>query len=396
MPDFRQFISLDRIRAIALPISGSLTTMAGGAIAPVLPDLMQQLNIDLAYGGTLASFHCLTLALFSPILGLLADRVGPLRVLLPALVSYGIFGMLGAWMPGFVPLLVTRGLLGISCAGVAASCLGIIGRLYEGEARTRMLGFTTAVLTITGIVYPVLGGFVGNTNWRYAFYLYAVSFPLAILGQFVFGKPGLVKKAATEDNLGKRLKEELSNLGTLRLLLTLGLSSIAMYSVVIYAPIYLDKALGLSPKLNGMVLASRALGAAFVSAFAAKPLAKFIGLDRSTALGFGLMAVTLAPIPWIGQLWGVLVAAAIFGLGFGLVLPNLYNALSNRAPFELRSSILAVGTGVSFLGQFASPVVLGVVLKIWGLTAVFYAASVLTMAAGCLLFAPLPQKQTNG
>ncbi|OAB59522.1 MFS transporter [Phormidium willei BDU 130791] len=394
MTDWGQPLSRETLRLPIVLCAGSLTTMAGGAIAPVLPDLMQELNIDLAWGGTLASFHCLTLALFSPLLGLLADKIGPSRVLFPAMTFYGIFGVIGAWMPNFWSLLLVRGLLGIACGGLAASCLGVLGRLYEGEARTRMLGFATAVLTLTGIIYPLLGGLAGNSHWQYAFYLNGLAFPLALLGIYAFDSQSLAAKSSESQGLGGKLTRALSRLPTARLLLTMGLSSIAMYAVVIYAPIYLDQALGLTPKLNGLVLAARAIGAALISAFGAKPLAKAMGLNRSTALGFGVMAATLAPIPWITNLGGVLVAAAIFGLGFGLVLPNLYNALANISPFELRASILAVGTGISFLGQFASPVVLGVVLNIWGLASVFYAASLLTIAAGLLLFAPLPQQSS--
>ncbi|MDC0833110.1 MFS transporter [Leptolyngbya valderiana BDU 20041] len=368
---------------------GSLTTMSGGVIAPVLPDVMAQLEIDVALGGVLGSFHCLTLALFSPLLGLLADRFGPSRVLIPSLLFYGVFGVAGAWMTGFWSLLATRGLLGVACGGLAASCLGVLGRMYEGEARTRILGVATAVLTLTGIVYPLLGGVAGNENWRYAFYLNGIAFPLTIWAIYVFGGKVLSPKPQASRPLGGQLFDLLLRPRTMRLLLTMGLSSIAMYAVVIYAPIYLDRVLGLSPSLNGLVLAARALGAAAISAFGAKPLAKLIGLDRSTALGFGLMAVTLASIPWIDDFWGTIVAATIFGVGFGLVLPNLYNALANVSPFELKSSVLAVGTGVSFLGQFASPIILGVVLDRSSLEIVFYTAAVLTVSASFLLFAPV-------
>ncbi|MGC9505654.1 MFS transporter [Baaleninema sp.] len=370
-------------------VAGSLTTMSGGVIAPVLPEVMGQLHIDLALGGVLGSFHCLTLALFSPLLGLLADRFGLSRVLVPSLLFYGIFGVVGAWMTGFWSLLATRALLGIACGGLAASCLGVLGRMYDGEARTRILGLATAVLTLTGIVYPLLGGLAGNQNWQYAFYLNGVAFPLTIWAFYVFSGKTLAPSQEAATPQRGQLFGLLSRLKTLRLLLTMGLASVAMYAVVIYAPIYLDRLLGLSPSLNGVVLAFRAIGAAAISAFGAKPLAKLIGLDRSTALGFGLMAVTLASIPWIDVFWGTLIAAAIFGVGFGLVLPNLYNALANVAPFELKSSILALGTGMSFLGQFASPVILGVVLDRFGLEVVFYAAAILTICASFLLFAPV-------
>ncbi|HAX88867.1 MAG TPA: MFS transporter, partial [Cyanobacteria bacterium UBA11370] len=49
--------------------------------------------------------------------------------------------------------------------------------------------------------------------------------------------------------------------------------------------------------VNGIVLASRAIGAAIISAFGAKWLAKRLGAAPATAIGFGLMALTLTTIP---------------------------------------------------------------------------------------------------
>ena len=140
--------------------------------------------------------------------------------------------------------------------------------------------------------------------------------------------------------------------------------------------------------MNGIVLASRAVGAAIISAFGAKWLAEKIGAAPATAFGFGLMAATLITIPVLHQLSWILLTAVFFGVGFGLVLPTLYSTLANLAPSDLRSSVLAAGTGAGFLGQFLSPIFLGPVLGWGGLEGVFYAAAVVAMLAGLLLFAP--------
>jgi MFS family permease len=159
-----------------------------------------------------------------------------------------------------------------------------------------------------------------------------------------------------------------------------------MYSVIVYAPLYLKQTFGIGAQLNGVVLAARALGAAIISAFGAKFIADKLGSAGATGLGFGLMALTLITIPSIAQFPLILIAAIFFGVGFGLVLPNLYNDLANLAPVELRSSILAAGTGAGFLGQFLSPIVLGPILLISTLESVFYAAALVSLGCGLLLF----------
>jgi MFS transporter, ACDE family, multidrug resistance protein len=75
----------------------------------------------------------------------------------------------------------------------------------------------------------------------------------------------------------------------------------------------------------------------------------------------------------------------IFGVGLGIVVPSLYNLLSNLAPSEYQSSILAAGTGANFLGQFLCPSLFGLVLSHQGLVGVFYVAASLPLMLGVLM-----------
>jgi predicted MFS family arabinose efflux permease len=374
-------------RLLVLLVAGSLTTMAGGVVAPILPEIVQQLHLDPALAGNLVSMHCLTIALFSPPLGILADRVGRLRVLVPSLILYAVFGVAGAFMQSFWPLLVTRGLLGAASGGIAAAGLGLIGNMYEAEERSQALGLATSTLTIAGIAFPLIGGWVGATHWQFAFYLYGLGLPLAGVAALTLREKQQIRKPKAKES-GIKLRTVLGNHFTLQLLLTLSLTSIAMYAVVIYAPLYLKQTIGAGTVVNGIVLASRAVGAAAISAFGAKRLAQTLGAAQATATGFGLMALTLITIPLLHQLSWILLTAVFFGVGFGIVLPTLYSALANLAPSNLKSSVLAAGTGAGFLGQFLSPVLLGPVLGYGGLEGVFYAAAIVALGAGLLLFVP--------
>ena len=375
-------------RLLVLLVAGSLTTMAGGVVAPILPEMVQQLHLDPAFAGNLVSMHCLTIALFSPPLGILADKVGRLRVLVPSLILYALFGMAGALLHTLGPLLVVRGLLGAASGGIAAASLGLLGSMYEGETRSQALGYATSTLTITGIAFPLLGGWVGSTHWQFAFFLYGLGLPLALLAALVLKDKQQIKAKPIAKDSSSKLRDVLGHPYTLRLLLTLSLASVAMYAVVIYAPLYLKVTIGAGAALNGIVLASRAIGAAIISAFGAKWLAKTLGAAQATAVGFGLMALTLMTIPLLHQISWIVLAAVFFGAGFGIVLPTLYSTLASLAPSDLRSSVLAAGTGAGFLGQFLSPIVLGPVLGFGGLEGVFYAAATIALVTGLLLFAP--------
>ena len=363
--------------------------MAGGIVSPVLPEVVEQLRIDPVLAGNLVSMHCLTIALFSPLLGIWADKIGPVRVLVPSLILYALFGSAGALMPGFWSLLATRALLGAASGGIAAASLGLLGRMYEGEARSQAIAYASSTLTITGMIFPLLGGWVGSIQWQFAFYLYGLALPLGLLVFLAFAAGQPQQTDGLPTGISNQLGQALRHPAIWRLLLTISLASVVMYAVVIYAPLYLRETLGIGAPLNGVILASRAVGAAVVSALGAKRLAQSITLEGAIAMGFGLMAAMLVTIPLLRQFHWILLAALLFGVGFGVVLPNLYSALANLAPTELRSSVLAAGTGMGFLGQFLSPILLGQILRIGELAWFFYAAAGVAIISGFLLFVPV-------
>lgn len=372
---------------LVLLVAGSLTTMTGGLVTPVLPEIQDQLHLEPRLVAYLGTMHCWTIALFSPLLGILADRFGRLQVLVASLSLYGVFGTAGATATSFLPLLVSRGLLGAATGGIAAASLGLLGSMYEGKARSQALGYATGTLTLAGIIFPLTGGLIGLRHWQYAFYLYSIGLPLAILAAITLQQQpsSQTEPQISDEEPNYKLRQVFAQPETLWLLLTLALASVVMYSVVIFAPLYFKATIQANSVLNGTVLAFRAVGAAVVSAFGARRLSQTLGLSLATSVGFGLMAVTLGIIPLLHQMSWILLTAVLFGAGFGIVLPNLYHALANKAPAKLRSSVLSAGTGASFLGQSLSPILLGSVLNYSGLEVVFYTAAGLSIVAGILL-----------
>jgi predicted MFS family arabinose efflux permease len=178
-----------------------------------------------------------------------------------------------------------------------------------------------------------------------------------------------------------------------RLLLSLVIVSAAVFGMVVYLPLYLQLRLGTDVGINGIVLATMAIGSALSSLLLLKWLTHHLGIFRTLPLGLGLMALLLILTPTLEQLSLVLLTAMGFGVGFGVVTPSLYNGLANLTPNNLQSSVLATGIGAGFLGQFLSPLILGRVLALTHITGVFYAAAVAVLGTGIMLV--LPPKPTS-
>lgn len=383
-------------RFLYLLVSGSLTVMTGGVLAPILPAMITQLPLDEAWAGILVSTHYLMLALFSPLLGLLADRFGNLRLLSLSLFVYSFLGMAGALLTDFGWLLLDRALLGIATSGIAAGSLGLLTSMYKGGDRTQAIAYVSVTLTLANIIYPLLAGGMGAIHWRLAFTLYGVGIPLAALAWVIY-RPQRQSRLHVENNepetLGKDddigkpidLKVIFREPAILKLLFSLIMVSAIVFGMVIYLPIFLQSRLGTDVGVNGIVLACMAIGSALSAVLALKRLTQRLGVFRVIPLGLGLMALILVILPTLGQLSVIIVAATLFGIGFGVVTPSLYNGLANLTPNELQSSILATGIGAGFLGQFISPLFFGQILGLSSIVGVFYAAATASIGTGLLV-----------
>ena len=139
-----------------------LGQFASHAISPVMPLFVQQLVGDTDRLATLVGLTLgvggVTAALGALALGRLADRLGHQRLLGWAMLGGMLSTAPQALATSFAPLVVLRGLSGLSIGGIATGTSAAIGLLVPPERRGAAFGVSGSAFSLGNALGPLLGG----------------------------------------------------------------------------------------------------------------------------------------------------------------------------------------------------------------------------------------------
>ena len=150
-----------------------LDMLAMGVIIPVLPKFIEGfLNGDTAKAaemiGVFGTVWALMQFFFSPILGVLSDKVGRRPVVLISNFGLGLDYFFMAYAPNLAWLFVGRIISGITSASISVAS-SYIADVTPEEKRSQAYGMIGMAFGVGFILGPALGGFFGNINPRLPF-----------------------------------------------------------------------------------------------------------------------------------------------------------------------------------------------------------------------------------
>ncbi len=165
-------------RQAAIPfifVTVMLDMVALGLIAPVLPNLILGfVNNDMArtaiWNGIFLTVFAAMQFFFSPVIGVLSDRFGRRPVLLLSTLGLGLDYVVMALAPTLGWLFVGRLISGITSSTVPTA-FAYIADVTPKEKRAGAFGLIGAAFGIGFTLGPVIGGIVGNSNPRMAFWV---------------------------------------------------------------------------------------------------------------------------------------------------------------------------------------------------------------------------------
>jgi PPP family 3-phenylpropionic acid transporter len=345
----------------------------------------EELGIPVAMIGVLAAVPAAVAILAAPAWGLVADRLGDMRV--PYLVAGLIAAAAGAMLAAGSGLPVVVGAVLLLSVGVAGMTplldARTIQRLWPRRDRYGQARVAGSLAFAGGSV--ATGALIGASDTRVMFVVYAAASAAAgVAALALLGRPGTGAIAKRVANVGP-----LAALGLLRepgmglffvgssIVWTAAVGAMTLFSLRILE-------LGGDATLVGIGWATTALSEAPLMILFSR-LARRVPIERLIVIGLLLFVVravlwTLAESPWV-----VIALTTLGGTGYALALVGTTTYVARRAPAHLQATAQALFGMTTFsIGSIAGAVLAGQFAAIGGLWAV-YPAGVVGSAVGAVL-----------
>ena len=368
---------------------------ANTLIAPVLPDIVADFGRGDSASGLLVASASLPGVVAAPMIGLLADRHGRRRVLVPCLIIFGTMGLAGSLAPTYWTLVLSRLLMGIGTAGLINLAVVLIGDHYDGNERIRQVGRNAAVLTGGLALMPMISGALeGIGGWRLSLLPSSLALVTAAAAWIVLDD---VRPPDVSSSLRGQLRagREALALPAIRATVLSGfLIFVMIFGLFLTTlPVHLKEEFGLSAAPRGLLLGIPSITSTLIALNLAR-IRGALGLRRLLITGAALFGISLLAVGLSPTLIAVVLGLLVYGGAEGATVPSLQETTVARAPAEQRGVVLAVWVSAVRLGQAVGPLLFAAVFGAIGTGATLIAGSavallVLMIHAGSAISAPI-------
>ena len=396
--------SMVRVRSpvplIALLCAAQVLGMAGFSTFPaLLPGFFAEWGLSNTDAGWINGIFFAGYLVSVPVLLALTDRVDPRRVYVLCMVVSGVSSLGFALMAeGFWTALALRCLAGIGLAGTYMPGLKILGDRLEGSMQSRAVAFYTASFGIGAALSLYLSGKLDAVlGWQTTFALAALGPLVAVL------LVALVAKTPAADAPRTRLldfRPVLRCPAAMAYVLAYAVHNWELFAFRSWLVVFLVFAAGRNPGtavwdpiavaalVNLVATPSSVIGNELAGRFGRRRVLYWVmAASAVTACGFGFAAaLPYGVLVFLAFFYGALIAADSASITAGVVA---------NAPPGYGGATMGVHSCIGFMGSFAGPLAMGVVLDVaggagqvmsWGLA---FAASAVVVVFGPLAVAVL-------
>ena len=370
---------LPLVALIALLFLAPLSGMALSGMTPVMPLIGKEfaglanaeILVRLMMSGLSAAMIFGALAS-----GMLANRVGQLRLLLAALMVYAVSGSAIFLLDNLYAMVACRVVQGIANAAAGVLAMALITTRVAPSKRDKWLGFYLVSGTFGVLALFSAIGAIAHFGWRYTFLLFLLALPVALMLALTL-PPEAKKDAASTGGetaaVGQKPPIPLA-------LTAFGVLCGALASTsAMYLPYHLA-GLGLGdPGTIAMLM----IGGAAVSGAASLCfgwIRRYLSAIQIFVAGFLLNAAGLIAVVHASSAAAMLAALMIQGLGLGLLMPNAFSACAAATVPDLRARMLGFVRAGFYAGPLLIQSPLEVIYRRWDAGSAILAIGLLSLA----------------
>ncbi len=382
-----------------------IMVLGNSMLIPVLPKIQEELHVGLVQVGFLITVFSIPAGIVIPFAGMLSDRIGRKKIMFPALLIYGIGGLLAGLFAilfkdkAFPWIIGARIIQGIGAGGTYQLGMALAGDLIQSNERSKVLGLLEAFNGLGKVVSPLAGAAIALISWYMPFFVYGVlAIPIGFLVLRVVSED--VKKLKQQvqpipkyfGDLAKIFKSKGLALATAFLSGLLAL--FALFGLLSFFSDVLEKQFKIAIFPRGLILGIpvliMALTAYILGTVMQKQMTRI--LKWAAVIGLFMLATGLILFCPFKNLWGLTIAASILGLGTGAVLPSLNTLITSSAPKTERGLVTCLYGTVRFFGVAIGPPLFGLAEKISKPPIFFTTAGICILAGVLFLFLVDPKK----
>ncbi|MDA8168843.1 MAG: MFS transporter [Nitrospiraceae bacterium] len=371
-------------------VGATMSALDVSIVNVAMPTLKDEFGVSMALIEWVAMAYMLTLTIFLPLFGRLADMFGRTKLYTTGFAVFTAGSVLCGMAPSAAFLIGARVIQAVGAGLLQANSVAIITQAFPSSERGKAIGIQGAVQAVSMSVGPFVGGIlIAAVGWRAIFY---VNLPIGIIGiafaLLILPKSEKSAKKEKIDYFGVltfasglaclvlALNEGAKEGWTSPLILTyfilaaillpafvltelkvqypmidlklfksysfaVGnltgmLSYYVLFAVLFLMPFYLEQVMGLGVALTGSLLTPIPLAMAIVAPFSGSISDKY-GSRVMTASGMFVCAVSMFFMMFAGQHSSLVLLVSelvVLGIGMGMFTPPNNSAIMGSAPKE--------------------------------------------------------------
>lgn len=306
-----------------------------GLVIPVLPTLMNELQIDGTTVGYLTAAFAIAQLIVSPIAGKAVDKYGRKIMIVLGLFIFGISEFLFGLGKTIEVLFISRILGGISAAFIMPAVTAFIADITTMETRPKALGYMSAAISTGFIIGPGIGGFLADIGTRVPFYFAgALGTTAAILSLLLLKEPER-NQENLENESGQKsgFKRIFAPMYFIAFILIF-VASFGLAAFESFFSLFVDHKFGFTPTDIAIIITGSAIFGAIAQVALFDRLAQKWGEIKLIRYTLVLSAILVFLMTTVSSYFAILLVTCFVFVGFDLFRPAVTSYLSKIAGNE--------------------------------------------------------------
>ena len=361
-----------------------ITSIGMSQIAPIISLYIEKLGVHNTaaieqLSGITFGITFIMAAIFSPIWGIAADKIGRKPMLLRASFGMSIVIFSMGFVQNVYQLIALRVLQGV-VTGYITACTTLVATQTEKKHAGWALG-TLATGGISGsLLGPTVGGYIDEiAGLQWTFFMTGILMFIVFITTIIFVK----EEFTPSDEKVLKTKEIWNQLPRGSLIITMFITAFvlqfALYSIEPIVTVYIAQISSNSGHIaliSGLTFSCSGI-ASILAAPRLGKLSDKIGAHKVILSALIVSGVTFIPQAFVNSPWQLMVLRFILGLATAGLNPSVNTIIKRMTPDALIGRVFGFSMSAQYLGVFGGSIFGGQIASYFGIRYVFFITSLL-------------------